>query len=248
MGSYSFDFEEGHCLLQVLGHLVAGAGVEVLALLDALVARDWPSAERHFQQCLQQRPTHVASLNNLALVRLRLNKEALAMRHWQTAIAQGPAPPEIVQNLGRLRYLINKNLVTVKPAMEKTIDNLYAEARSSGSSRFDPKVGFQFLTLYGGGNPDFGWRDARDLEDRWCVVCGANGRMKCPKADCNHGMVTSMAGRYVGMNPVTKTPIYQPTTARLACRTCRGSGWVACTYCRNGIDKELLRPDEEGAK
>ena len=220
-----------------------------LGLIDALITRDWPSAERHFQQCIQQRPTHAASLNNLALVRLRLNKENLSLKHWQTALGQGPAPAEIVQNLGRLRHLTNKSLFSVKPALEKTIGNLYAEAKSSGSHLFDPKVGFQYIGLYGGGNPDFGWRDGREMEDRWCVVCGGNGRMKCPKADCSHGMVTRMAGKFVGVNPLTKSPVYQPTTARIPCPTCRGSGWTSCTYCRNGKDKELLRSDEEkGAK
>ena len=65
------------------------------------------------------------------------------------------------------------------------------------------------------------------------------------KADCSHGMVTRMAGKFVGVNPLTKSPVYQPTTVRIPCPTCRGSGWTSCTYCRNGQDKELLRSDEE---
>ncbi len=54
-----------------------------------------------------------------------------------------------------------------------------------------------------------------------------------------------MAAKFVGINPLTKSPIYQSGTVRVPRPTCRGSGWITCSYCRGGKDKELLRPDGE---
>ena len=216
-----------------------------LGLIEALITRDWTGAERHFQACVQQHPTHVASLNNLALARLRLNKENLTLKNWQVASLQRPVPPEIVQNLGRLQHLLDTGILTAKPAFQKSLGNLYAEAKAGGTRIFDPKVGFRYLGLYGGGDPEFGWRDLRDYEDCWCPVCNGTSKTKCPKADCNHGMVTRMASKYVGINPMTKSPVYQSGTVRIPCPTCRGTGWTVCIHCRGGKDRNLSRPAKE---
>jgi len=213
-----------------------------LGLLDALVTLDWAAAEKEFLQCLQEHPRHVATLNNLALVRLRLGRELLAVKHWQTALAEGPPPAEIVQNLGRVHYLVQKGRFSFKPVTQKALDRLYNEAQLAGASRFASDVGFQYMGLYGGGNPDFGFADVHDYEDRWCVVCNARGKMRCPRNDCSHGMVTRMASKVIGFNPTTNAPIYQSGPIRIPCPTCGGSGWVPCSHCRDGKDRDLLGP------
>lgn len=211
-----------------------------LGLVDALVTLDWPAAEKQFAQCVQEYPKHVASLNNLALVRLRLGREGLVVKPWQTILAEGPPPPEVVQNLGRVCYLAQKERLSFKPVTQKNLERLYHDAQLTGSSKYDPGVGFRYMGLYGGGNPDFGYLDVRDYEDRWCPVCNAHGKMKCPRRDCSRGMVTRMASKYVGVNPTTNTPIYQSGPIRIRCPTCGGSGWVKCQHCRDGKDKELF--------
>jgi aldose 1-epimerase len=50
-----------------------------------------------------------------------------------------------------------------------------------------------------------------------------------------------MGSKPVGLNPLTKEPIYhQSAPMRRLCPWCGGSGRVACTYCSDGKDKELL--------
>jgi len=210
-----------------------------LGLVDALVTLDWTAAEKQFAQCVQEHPKHAASLNNLALVRLRLGREGLVVKPWQTILAEGPPPPEVVQNLGRVCYLAQKGRLSFKPVTQKNLERLYHDAQLAGSSKYDPGGGFRYMGLYGGGNPDFGYLDVRDHEDRWCPVCNAHGKMKCPRRDCSRGTVTRMASKYVGVNPTTNMPIYQSAPIRIPCPTCGGSGWVKCQYCRDGKDKEL---------
>jgi tetratricopeptide (TPR) repeat protein len=212
-----------------------------LGLVDALVTLDWNAAEKEFLQCVQEHPRHIASLNNLALVRLRLNREPQSMKHFQTALAEGPPPAEIVQNLGRIRYLLQKERLSFKPVTQKAVDNLFTDAQRAGNTRFDQGLGFQYIGLYGGGDPDFGWSDPNDYEDCWCVVCNARGKMKCPAHDCVHGTVTRMSSKVVGFNAMTKAPIYQSAPIRVPCPTCRASGWVTCGYCREGKDRQLRR-------
>ncbi len=210
-----------------------------LGLVDALVTLEWAAAEKEFLQCVQEYPGHVASLNNLALVRLRLNRESQSVRHWQAALAVGPPPDEIVQNLGRVRYLLQKGRLSCKPATQKAVNGLFVDAQRTGTGRFDENVGFRYMSLYGGGNPEFGWSEAHDYEDRWCPVCNAQGRMKCPERDCRGGTTTRMQSNLVGRNPLTKTPIYESSAVRVPCPRCKGSGWVPCEFCRDGKDTSL---------
>lgn len=210
-----------------------------LGLIDALVTLDWAAAEKEFLQCLQEHPKHVATLNNLALVRLRLGREAQAVKHWQVALAEGQPPDEIVQNLGRVRMLAQKGRIVLKPATLKTIHNLFVDAQLGGEGRFDEKAGFWYMGLYGGGDPHFGWTERHEYEDRWCPVCNARGTIPCPQRDCDHGMVTRMASKVVGFHPITKAPIRQETPIRVPCAICNQAGKIPCPYCTNGKDKQL---------
>jgi len=210
-----------------------------LGLVDALVNHDWAAAEKEFQQCVQEQPKHVASLNNLALVRLRLNRETQSLRHWQTALAEGPPSDAVVQNLGRVRYLLQKGRYSFKPVTQKAFNNLYVDAQRATSARFDERVGYRFMGLYGGGSPDFGWSEPHDYEDRWCPVCNATGKMKCPERDCKNGTRPRMVSKFFGQNPITKTPIYDTSVAKVPCTTCSGTGWYSCSFCREGKDSQL---------
>jgi hypothetical protein len=210
-----------------------------LGLVDALVTLDWAAAEKEFLQCTQEHPKHVPSLNNLALVRLRLGRESQSIRHWQIALAEGPPPDEIVQNLGRVRYLAQKGRISLKPVTQKSVNNLFVDAQVAGNARFEEGVGFLYMGLYGGGNPDFGWTERHDYEDRWCVACNARGTIKCTQRDCDRGMVTRMASKVVGFNPVTKAEIRQQFPLRVPCTVCNQAGFISCPHCTNGKDKQL---------
>lgn len=210
-----------------------------LGLVDALVTLDWAAAEKEFLQCLQEHPKHAATLNNLALVRLRLGREAQAVKHWQAALAEGPPSDEIVQNLGRVRMLAQKNRIVLKPATLKAINSLFVDAQLAGEGRFDEKAGFRYMGLFGGGDPHFGWTERHDYEDCWCPVCNARGTIKCPQRDCDRGMVTRMASKVVGFHPVTKAPIRQESPIRVPCTVCNQAGVIPCPHCTNGKDKQL---------
>jgi hypothetical protein len=210
-----------------------------LGLVDALVTLDWAAAEKEFSQCVQEHPKHIASLNNLALVRLRLGREPQWVRQWQTVLAEGPPPDEVVQNLGRVRYLSQKARLSLKPVTQKAVTNLYVDAQRTGNARFDEGVGFLYMGLYGGGNPEFGWTERHDYEDRWCAVCNARGNIKCPQRDCKNGTVQRMSSKVVGFHPITKAPISVQSPIPMPCTMCNKSGFITCPYCTNGKDKLL---------
>jgi len=83
----------------------------------ALLTRDLDSAEKYFNICVRKRLPHkdnltaferanlAASLNNLALPKIRQQRCAEAMNYWRQALELSPDAPEVWHNLGRLLHL-----------------------------------------------------------------------------------------------------------------------------------------------
>ncbi len=206
-----------------------------LGLLDALVLRDWASAERHFSECVKKQPNHAASLNNLAVARVRLGKEGQSLRHWEAALTAGPPAEEIAQNLGRLQYLAKNGRVMLKPNVLKTVDGLLS--RAGGATRFQPQTGFRYMGLELADGKRLEWPGAVGYEDRWCVICEGRGEVRCQAPDCARGAVRKMESRTVGRNPRTGQEIKVAVPVRVPCPTCNGRGFVPCKFCDRGKER-----------
>jgi hypothetical protein len=206
-----------------------------LGLFEALADHDWPSAEKYFAMCVKQQPSSVASLNNLALARVRLNKETTALRHWEAALAAGPAPAEIVQNLARLQDLVRAGRLLQKPGATKTLDDLLA--RAAGGAQVQRPSAFRYMGLQLADGRALDWPAAVGYEDRWCWTCGGRGEVRCPAPDCLRGLVRSTKTEVVGRDSISRRPIVRSTPIRVACRVCGGRGFVPCKFCNQGKEK-----------
>jgi hypothetical protein len=72
------------------------------------------------------------------------------------------------------------------------------------------------------------------LEDPWCMVCYGCGTVDC--SQCTRGRVD---GTTIERNwdPISKTTITIPHSARVTCKGCGGSGRVKCPHCHgSGCD------------
>lgn len=120
-----------------------------LGLLNALVARHAPTAEKHFEQCVLRMPKHVSALNNLALAEVRLKKYTEALRHWRTGLQIAPGTMEITHNVGRLLRYANRSIVSLPKNVEKELNELYANAASLPDDRkSDRNVGWLYMRLF----------------------------------------------------------------------------------------------------
>ncbi|MCR4412043.1 MAG: hypothetical protein NUV77_06405 [Thermoguttaceae bacterium] len=202
-----------------------------LGLLEAIVAHDWERAERHFSQCAKLEPKSIAVLNNLALVRLRTNKEGLALRHWDAVLNAGlPPPDEVVQNVARVCFLVTNRRLVLSPEHVRALDVL---ARKMDVATHAKQVGmFRYMRPDGEAGTNFRWPSLPGLAEDWCMLCLGYGRVKCP--DCARGAVRTPATRVLGVDPSTGTVVTQTGTVRSRCSRCGGEGWVDCRMCSDG--------------
>jgi len=206
-----------------------------LGLFEALADHDWPSAEKYFAMCVKQQPSSVASLNNLALARVRLGKETTALRHWEAALAAGPGPEEIAQNLARVQELVRAGRLLPKPGATKTLDDLLT--RAAGGAQVQRPSAFRYMGLQLADGRALDWPAAVGYEDRWCWTCGGRGEVRCPAPDCLRGLVRSTKTEVVGRDSISRRPIVRSTPIRVACRVCGGRGFVPCKFCNQGKEK-----------
>ncbi|HUT11572.1 MAG TPA: hypothetical protein VMY42_13810 [Thermoguttaceae bacterium] len=214
-----------------------------LGLLDALYAHDWQSAQRCFTKCVRRHPAHVPSLNNLALVSIRLKDTSEAIQSWRTAVEASPkAPTEVVRNLARLQYLVNQTRLVLSPTLSKALDKLCETAPADGAGL--PPVtgtgGWQFMGLEAAEGPSLGWPDAVRYLDRWCVTCNGVGAVSCPFSGCARGSVRAYRTETVGVNPISGVPITRRVAIRVPCGYCRGNGQIDCPHCEDGKDPSML--------
>lgn len=219
-----------------------------LGLLEALVAHNWPEAEKRFALCQRMVPEHPAVLNNLALVRLRTGQEHLALRHWEALLAATqPVPPEVVQNLRRFQALAHSGDIRLSSSRRKALDALAIQAAQDGTP-LRPNVGFLYLPLKLVDGQTIGWTQPRFYHDRWCVVCSGRGAVRCPDPDCARGTVRASASRLLYVDPLTRTRVVQSVPVRATCRVCKGQGWIDCKKCSAGIDPSLKDAQDPLAK
>ncbi|MCR4413638.1 MAG: hypothetical protein NUV77_14550, partial [Thermoguttaceae bacterium] len=209
-----------------------------LGLVEALVGHDWQEAEKHFATCQRLQPDHPAMLNNLALVRMRTGQEHLAIRQWETLLAAGPPAPEVVQNLRRFQTLAHAGQFRLKPSHLKAIDELARRAAETGAG-FKTNVGYLYLPLKGPDGRILGWLEPRKYHDRWCVVCGGRGGVRCPDRDCARGTVRKVQPKTLFLHPISKSRIVEYVPVRVACPVCKGEGWIDCAKCDEGTDASL---------
>ena len=211
--------------------------------------RDIQSARQEFYECLKRQPKHVPSLNNLALVEVRLGKYNDAIGHWKRALAQGTASHQITQNLGRLMNLAEKRICPLPPITKQKVNDLWAGV-SASAGNYDSQVGWLYMPFdhgeqpwiipdkdMGGGQTEKG--KLRLGEDRLCMHCGGSGQVKCPNPQCAQGTVA--AGHsidVVGTNGTATRSTPRPPSGA-TCPVCGGRGKVRCPDCVNGIDKTL---------
>jgi hypothetical protein len=195
-----------------------------LGLLDALLDHNWPSAEKRFAECVRREPENTASMNNLALTRLRLTWDKSALRAWEVLLDQDSTPPEVLQNLGRVRHVLHGGRMPKNPALAEAVDRLYLKASIASGKSSQPRTGFLFMPLTLADGRTVGWTEAKQYEDTWCTVCQGNGQMRCPNPTCVRGMV--------------KLPKLQGG-GRAPCNTCRGTGSATCNACSRGRDRSL---------
>jgi hypothetical protein len=141
-----------------------------LGLLDALINKDWASAEKNFAACVRRNPDNAASLNNLAIANVHNRHESEAARHWKTIIDQKAATLEVVQNLGRTRLLVAQGEIRKSASLVKQLDELYTEAAVATSKSYSPQTGYRFMALESANGKPIGWSDARKMVDGAAVA------------------------------------------------------------------------------
>ena len=96
----------------------------------ALTANDLSTAERGFQQVLEQRPNHIGALGNLGVVYSRMGRFADAVHVYRQALKIAPSDPQLNLNL-TLAYLKQDDYQSAKPHAEKvlTANPNHAQAR-----------------------------------------------------------------------------------------------------------------------
>ena len=205
-----------------------------LGLLDALSAHDWRSADKHFTKCIRLQPAHVPSLNNLALVNIRLKETSKAIRNWRTALEASSLPPtEILHNLARLQYLVKNKRIGLTATASKSLERLSEMAAAGGGSL--PSVvsrsGWSYMRLPESDGSGLGWSSPTSYVDHWCVTCNGLGNVNCPNRSCSRGSVRAYRIEMVGKNPVTGAKMMRKVAIRVRCDTCDGRDRVTCQSC-----------------
>jgi|GEM_PF-2104563 len=218
-----------------------------LGLLEALVAHNWPEAEKRFALCQRMAPEHPAVLNNLALVRLRTGQEHVALRQFEALLSAHSAPPEVVQNLRRFQALAHAGQLRLAAPRLKALDELASRAAEDGTP-LRPNIGFLYLPLKIPTGETVGWTQRRFYHDRWCTLCNGRGALRCPDPDCARGTVRAGAPRLLYVDPLTRTRVVQSVPVRATCRVCKGEGWIDCKQCSGGIDLSLRDAQDPLAK
>lgn len=117
----------------------------LLGMLNILIARSETAASKDFLRCLKRRPDSVASMNNLAIIRIRMKKYDSAAELFEEAIEVSGGTDEIVQNLGRLVY-INNRQISLPASTNKKLTDMYSKlAAADKFETFKPHVGWLFM-------------------------------------------------------------------------------------------------------
>ena len=215
-------------------------------LINAFARRDFNAAKLEFQDCLRRQPRHVPSLNNLALVEIRLGHYDTAVVHWKAAVDAGSVAAEITHNLGRLSALCAKKKCSVSKLGQRNLDKLQEGFSRSGRQAYDAHKGWLYMPFDPAASesrwivpdsdmPRGGERhSARRGEDTDCLRCGGRGSVKC--ATCKGGgkVQTGSVMQPQGRDPVTGRVFGLSRPVYGQCHVCNGTGKVRCPNCGGG--------------
>lgn len=145
------DFDQAGDLLRDASR-VDPAGIRadyILGLFNSPLAFNHPrTAEKHFEIVLDRFPNHIAALNNVALIEVRLRQFGAALNHWKKALELAPKTPEVTHNIGRFISEATQKKLDVPRSLLSKFSRLYAEAVAThrGTSS-DPNVGWLYVAL-----------------------------------------------------------------------------------------------------
>jgi len=221
-------------------------------LICVLGIRDFPSAKQEFTECVRRQPKDIPSLNNLALVEVRLRHYSEAIVRWKAALDAGPPSKEVSQNIGRLLELAKNQTCRLPPTALKKIGELHQSLSAESQGTYDPRVGWLYMPLdpkegrngwFVSGKDveedEYGTRKPRIGEDRTCMRCNGSATLKCPNKQCGGGTVAGGTKTVVSGTSGNGETFYSNVPVRDRCGTCDGRGKVSCPDCVDGIDSKL---------
>ncbi|MCL6501569.1 MAG: tetratricopeptide repeat protein [Pirellulales bacterium] len=207
----------------------------LLGLIEALEFRDTAEAQRAFKEALKRAPKNAATMNNLAIIELRLGHVAVAINYFKGALAEAPGMSQAVNNLRRLAMYANRGRFKLK---KRELEQLNAFCQQQGGRDFDGSAGWLYVDTSAAGGEPTGLRVAMNTEwQAWsahaCLGCGGLGAIDCPVRGCSEGKVR--ARQAVGAAGFT--PQGGSVDRRVPCDYCNGTGKVSCPWC-NGDGQE----------
>jgi formylglycine-generating enzyme required for sulfatase activity len=210
-----------------------------LGLLFSICAPDYRSpklAEKYFRIALRRSPEDVATLNNLALVDIRLRKYADALRCWKEAAKKSSDSVEVMRNLGRFISQARNGKIHAPPGVLNEAAGLYAKvAESTQGHEGHGGTGWLYIPVEGQPKLPSGGVDV--YNDRCCLVCNGKGRIRCPH--CSNGAVSDdVMQRGTMQTPLGNLPYADTLTVQRRCQFCGGTGYIRCPYCANGLDPD----------
>ncbi len=209
-----------------------------LGLLHSGVGVNDPKvAEMHFKRVLDRTSAHLATMNNLALVSIKVDKFAQARNFLSLAVKASPGRYEVNQNLGRLAG--QARLLEIKRDELKRISSVPVDL-----ALFRADTGWTYMTLDDTPKSKDEYKDFcrnGSLEDVSCSVCSGYGSLPC--GTCGRGGSVVVTGSVSGIYSTLhgSVNVTSPTAATISCRACGGRGRVDCSQCSDGRDPSLRR-------
>lgn len=194
------------------------------ALSAGMRGNDFARAERLLSRCNQLDPQHVPTLNNLALMNLRLRNYRRAVHLWETAAGLAPENAEIKHNLQCLLRLAQANRLPLERSLVSSVERLCGQAGGHGAPGGGSYDGWLFLPSGQSRSYDSSYSDHR------CLYCGGKGAVACNASGCNGGSIGVQRSEVVG-RAQNGMPIVKKFTVRERCGRCYGRGIIDCPMC-----------------
>ncbi len=194
------------------------------ALAAGMSGNNFAQAERLLSRCNQLDRQHIPTLNNLALMSLRLKSYRRAVHLWETAAGLAPENAEIKHNLQCLLRLAEANRLPMDRSVVSSVELLCGKAEGNDTPGGRSYDGWVFMPYGQSQNLDSSYTDNR------CLHCGGTRTVACNASGCNGGTVGVQQARVVG-RAHTGEPILKNVTVRVRCSRCSGRGIDDCPIC-----------------
>ncbi|MCL6504570.1 MAG: protein kinase [Pirellulales bacterium] len=200
----------------------------LLGLVEWLELHDAPEAQRYFRACMKRDPNHAPTLNNLALIELRLGHTRTAVNYLKRAYQAAPQMRQVIHNLQKVVFHAQAGALALG---RNDVRLLVAFLSEAGADPFDQRVGWLFVDMGAAGGDASGLQAALNptwqaWEDRICLRCGGLGYMDCP-AKCAEGTVATRKE----VDASGFLPQRGSVAVRTRCSSCGGRGKVTCNGC-----------------